>query len=165
MLLKKCVRTAVLSALSIIFLWMASVIPSGRLVLLTLTTLTMMLSIMVCGVRVSWVGYLCVGLMCFLFVAKRSYALFYLLFFGIFPFIKLFAEHCKHRTSEYLIKGLYAVILLVTLFFCAKLLLPQIALHHMAWIGIIGFFAFFVFDFILTSLLQVLHKLRNRMNL
>lgn len=165
MLLKKSVRTAVLSALSILFLWMASIIPSGRLVLLTLTTLTMMLSIMVCGVRVSGVGYICVGLMCFLFVAKRSYALFYLLFFGIFPFVKLFAEQRKSRLIEYLIKSLYAVILLVVMFFCARLFLPQIALHHLAFLGIIAFFGFFVFDYILTSLLQILHKLRNRINL
>ena len=163
MLLKETVRTAVLSSLCVIFLWIASILPTGRLVLLTLSTLTTMFCIMTCGTKKAGVGYLCTGLLCLFLLPKSWYGLFYIFFFGSYPFIKLFTEHYRSRSAEYGLKMLYALFLVVCAYFAIQKFMPYLPVK--LWYYIIGFVAFFLFDLVCTQLLFFLHKLRHRMKL
>ena len=149
--LNRFVRAAIFAALSVIFVYLACVLPTGRLTLLVLSSLLMMLSLMTCGIKSSFCGFAAAGILMLFLVPHRIYAVSYLAFFGLYPFIKLFCEQLKHRFWEYGIKVLYALILLfgayftIHLFFFAHMLL--------AWFSKIGIYPIYILVFLLYDLL------------
>ena len=99
---------AMLAALSVAVLYIASVSPTGRLGIVAASSLLGIAAVIEATVKGGCAVYVVTALLGFLIVPEKSAPLLYTLFFGYYPIIKSIAENRKSRALEWLIKLLSA---------------------------------------------------------
>ena len=82
----------VLLAVSVTLVLLASVIPTGKLALLSLASFTVAIVVMESGPGTAWIYYLASSLLLFILVANKAVLLVYILFFGFYGIVKYYAE-------------------------------------------------------------------------
>lgn len=154
--------TGVLSALALVFLYMAGLIPSGWF------GVTAVAGIVV-GVAVSSSGYLC-GMLCYLvtgilgilLVPGKQVPILFLLLFGLYPLLKVRIEKIKHRVIEYMLKLCFFNVVFLVLFFLIYGLLfqgnPTEAMWNLPYpiIAIAGSGIFLLYDLAFTKVMAIL---------
>lgn len=148
--------TAVLTALSLIFLYASTLLPTGRMGVVAVAGLFPAAAVVSGGLGA---GALCYGgsaLLALLLLADKGNALLFLLFFGLYPLVKALVERLRRLPLEFLCKlaffngaltlfwfGLRAV-------FLAALPLPIKA----GWlVYLAGNLVFLIYDFGLSKLI------------
>ncbi len=128
--------TAMLAALSLLFLYGASVIPSGQLGLVAAAGLFPAAALVSGGVSAAWLCYAATGLLALILVPDKTSAVLYLLFFGLYPILKHFIERLKKLPAEWLCKmALCNAILVLFWMLLRALLLAQLpAAFAQLWI-------------------------------
>lgn len=152
-----------LSAVALVFLLAAGVIPAGW------TGVTAVAGLVV-GVAISAAGYLS-GLFCYLvsgvlalmLVPGKHVALLYLCLFGIYPLLKNKLEHLKSRALEYLLKLIFFNLVLALLYSLAYTLLFQPleaaadpALLRLPVLMLVGSVIFLLYDFAFSKVMALL---------
>jgi hypothetical protein len=116
--------TAVLGALSLIFLYLASVLPTGRLGLVAVAGLFPAAAVVSSGLAAGALCYAGTGLLGLLLVADKGAALLYLLFFGLYPLVKYEIERLKKLPLELVCKlAFFNLVLLLFWFLLRNVLL------------------------------------------
>lgn len=101
---RRVALTAMLAGLSLIFLYAASALPTGRLGLTAVAGLFPAAAVVAFGLPA---GFLCYGgtaILALLLAADKGLALLYLLFFGLYPMVKGAAEKIGRLWAELAIK-------------------------------------------------------------
>jgi len=101
---RKITITAVFTALSVVFMYIASLLPSGQLGFLAAAAMFGVAAAIECGLGSSAAVYIGASLLGLLIIPVKSVALIYILFFGYYPVLKALAEKAKSRIVEWLIK-------------------------------------------------------------
>lgn len=99
--------SAVLGALSLVLLYGATLVPSGRIGLTAAAGLLPAAAVISFGLSA---GFLCYGgtaLLAFFLLTDKNIALLYLLFFGLYPMIKGLAEQTGKQVLEWAIKFIF----------------------------------------------------------
>lgn len=114
---RKVALSAVLTAISLVTLYFAALIPSGRLGMTAAAGLFPAAAVVSCGLTA---GFLCYGgtaILAFLLLTDKGLALLYLVFFGLYPMVKGLIERLRRLPLEFLLKLLFfnAVFTLVLL--------------------------------------------------
>lgn len=142
---RKLAISSILTALSIISLWLSSVLFTGRLALLGLCACFSSLVFSSCGKKYGLLHYFAVTLLAFLFVPKNAQFFSYVLFLGYYPFLRLKVKPLFIRAI------IFTVIFALSFIFLKNILLPgfTIAIYQYI-IGLIGgIIVFFIFDYAL----------------
>ena len=114
---KKLTVSAILTALSIVLLYLASVFPVLSLSLIAVAGLLPAVAVIECGLPFAGGMYAASCILALLLVPDKSCAILYAVLFGNYPFVKYFAERVKARMLSWIIKLAVANGLLAILFF------------------------------------------------
>lgn len=163
MLLGKSERLAyggVLSALALMFMYLACIVPSGKLALFALSSFCMGVCIAKTGVKYSLAAYFAVSLLSFFILPQKLYAVGFAAFLGLYPFVKLWCEKQKNRKLEWILKILCANIIFAVIYFAATALF-SITENAPVYILLLMFNAFFViYDIVFSVFVTKIMSIR-----
>lgn len=114
----KVTLSAVLAALSLIFLQIACMAPAGRVGLVALAGLFPAAAVVSLGFSAGFLCYLGTGILSLLLLPDKGMALLYLLFFGLYPMLKGRIEQLRILPVELILK----LLLFNAVLFCFLLL-------------------------------------------
>lgn len=150
--------TAMLTALSLILLYVSAFLPTGRMGVVAAAGLLPAAAVVSGGLSAGALCWAGTGLLGLLLLPDKGNALLYLLFFGIYPLVKCLVERLRKLPLEILLKlvffnavfsvfwfGLRAV-------FLSALPLPELA-HWLVYL--LGNIVFLVYDFGFSKLIDV----------
>ena len=142
--------SAVLTAVSLVFLYIATLAPSGRLGLTAAAGLFPAAAVVSCGLPA---GFLCYGgtaILALFLLSDKGLALLYLFFFGLYPMIQGIIERVRRLPLEVIFKLLFfnAVLSLVLMGFSGLLfsLIPWEDLP-LGLLYVAGNVVFLIYDF------------------
>ena len=148
---RRTALSAVLAALSLLLLWLACLVPSGRLGMVALAGLVPAAAVVSAGLISGFLCYGTCGLLGLLLVPDKGAAALYLLFFGLYPMLKSAIERLGRYPLEWALKLLFFNSVLSIFWFSLRTLflpfLPE-ALAGRSWpLYPVGNVAFLTYDF------------------
>ena len=120
-MVKRVTFSAIGMALTVIFLYAASILSTGRLAVLALSSLLCGVCICQYGIRYGMAVYIGSSLLSLLLIPNRMFTMVYVLFIGYYPLIKLLIERLKKLWLEWLLKVLFFNLILVLLYWVFKI--------------------------------------------
>jgi len=105
-MVKKLSVASLLTALSVVSLFVASVWPV-RIAMTALASVLTAVIVMECNHKYAWLSYLAVSIIAFLMIPKKSVVYVYIAFLGYYPIIKLYIERLDRLLHEWIIKILF----------------------------------------------------------
>ena len=132
--------SAVLGALSLLFLWAASAIPSGKVAMTALAGILPAEAVISAGLGAGFLTWAAVSILGFLLVPDKLLVLLYGILFGLYPMIKSLIEGRKFpKLAEVLLKLAFCnLALTVTIFTMGSALLGMMPQALQAWWAIYG---------------------------
>lgn len=146
----------VLTALSLIFLYLASVLPTGRLGVVALAGLLPAGAVVSAGLPAGAFCYAATGILGLLLSPDKGNALLYLVFFGLYPLAKCLIERSRRLPLEILLKLAFFNVSLTICWFSlrAALLSGLPGLFQQLWaLYLLGNAVFLIYDFGFTKLI------------
>lgn len=153
-------KGGIFAALSLILLYLSSVIPTNRLSMLTIASCIIPLSIMLTGVKNTVVVYGSVSLLSLFIIPSKLISISYILIFGSYGFVKYFIEKLRNIPLEIVLKLLYFNVTSAIIIFLYKLVLlkiPGININIYLLIIIVEI-CFVVYDYALTAFISYAKK-------
>lgn len=95
---------AILTALSLIFLYLSCLVPTGKVGLVALAGLFPAAAVVSFGFSAGFLCYAGTGILALLLLADKGMAMLYLLFFGLYPMIKGRIEQLRCLPAEVILK-------------------------------------------------------------
>ncbi len=149
------------TALAVMFTVLGSIIPGAEMTCYAVAGLFSGIVIMEVGLRGGILVYVAVLLLSFIFVPNKLAILPYGMFFGIYAFIKFFAEKLKKSLTQICAKAFFFVAeSIIIIYFFKELFLGNSKIYDFPiWaIVLIVVIAFFVYDYIFTLAVNLYRK-------
>lgn len=153
---RKITLSAVFTALTVVFLYFANIIPTARLAFAAVSSLFAVATVIEAGLLSAVFVFIGSSIIGALLLPEKTAVLIFVLFFGYYPVIKSIAEKLRTSVLKWLVKLLvfeaaFSVIwfLFKSLIFDAAYLETNIILVYLA-----GSIAFVLFDIGLTRLIS-----------
>ena len=152
-------RTAlggVLAALSLLLLYLATLMPSGRIGMVAVAGLVPAAGVVSGGLAAGFLCYGAAGLLGLLLLPDKGCALLYAIFFGLYPMVKSAIERVRKLPLELLLKlAFFNAVLSILLFGFSSLLFPFLPefLHSPLPIFLVGNVVFLLYDFGFSKLI------------
>ena len=156
---KSASRTAlggVLAALSLLLLYLATLLPSGRIGMVAVAGLVPAAGVVSGGLAAGFLCYGAAGLLGLLLLPDKGCALLYAIFFGLYPMVKSAVERLRKLPLELLLKlAFFNAVLAILLFGFSSLLFPMLPefLHSPLPIFLVGNVVFLLYDFGFSKLI------------
>ncbi len=96
--------TAVLAALSLVFLYVSCMVPTGRMGVVAVAGLLPAAAVVSAGPAAGALCYAGTGLLALILLPDKGNALLYLLFFGVYPLVKYAVERLRRLPLELVLK-------------------------------------------------------------
>ena len=93
--------TGVLTALSLVFLWISAISPAGRLGIVAIAGVFPAGAVVSAGLGAGFFCYGATGILGLILLPAKGSALLYLLFFGLWPMVKSLLERLRSRAAEW----------------------------------------------------------------
>ena len=148
----------VLAALSLLLLYLATMLPSGRIGMVAVAGLVPAVGVISGGLATGFLSYGAAGLLGLLLLPDKGSALLYVLFFGLYPMIKYLIERLRKLPLELVLKLVFFnLILIVFLFGFSALLFPMLPqiMHTPLLLFGIGNVVFLIYDYGFSKLITV----------
>jgi len=146
----KVTLSAALTALSLVFLYLSSFAPTGKVGLVALAGLFPAAAVVSFGFSAGFLSYLGTGILALILLADKGMALLYIVFFGLYPMIKGKIEQLRFLPAELAVKFVVCnLILTVVLLFFGTVFFRAVPLakYSKAVIYLICNVAFFAYDY------------------
>ncbi len=146
-------------SLSIVTLYFESILPTGKLTLLALSSFYVSFVVLESGIKAGLMFYIASALLSFVLIPSKMDILLYIFFFGCYPLVKYYAETIGKRPLELALKIVFFNIMLALGFFFAKeLLFAQLKLDTFKY-PMIVFFAvaqvvFILYDYAFSTVIR-----------
>ena len=153
-------KGGIFAALSLILLYLSSVIPTNRLSILGIASCIIPLSIMVTGAKNTFVVYGAVSLLSLFLIPSKLIGVSYILIFGSYGFVKYYVEKLRNIPIEIALKLLYFNITSAIIAFIYKMLFlkfPNININIYLLVIIVEL-AFVIYDYALTTFISYANK-------
>jgi len=155
-------ENGLLVALTVVLLYVASIIPISKLSILTVASCLIPISIIRTSIKNTILVYIAASVLSF-FLVPINIALYYTLLFGTYGIIKYFIEKSKNIPLELLLKLIAFNILLAIIYFITKSFLLVISPDLPLWILWLGSqIIFLVYDYALTLAISFFLKRFNK---
>jgi len=152
---KRIARLALLTALGVVLLYFAALLPSAKLATTAIAGFLTAAALMMYGYGWSAGVYAVTSLLAFLLLPAKECAIYYAAFFGYYPIAKSLFERCKRRYLSWTFKGLlYTAVFIAWWFFAASVLMAQETSigWYLAWPAGAAFFI--VYDICLSKMIH-----------
>lgn len=168
----KVTISGVLSALSLVFMMMTSLMPLGTFAFPCLAGIVLMVVVIEAGHKWAWGAYVCVSLLSLFLAGDKEAVVYYIMFFGYYPILKGVIEgKIKNKLLQYFLKFSIFNAAVISAFFIAAFLLAvpmeeyTIAGMYVPWVFLLaGNIFFFVYDKAATKLVTYyIIVLRNKL--
>jgi putative flippase GtrA len=169
---RKIAFGGILTALCVVLLYLAAYLPTGKLGIYALASVTIAIAVVELDIKLGAVVYAASAILIFLLTGNINTLLIFTLFFGGYPLIKYYIEKQRSSAMEMLLKfGAFNLLAILGLFIF-KLLLGVSPINigsFSGWmlIGLIiaGQVAFIIYDYILSRLIDYyFNKIRSSMH-
>ncbi|WP_139905244.1 hypothetical protein [Clostridium thermarum] len=100
-------RGGLLIALTVLLIYISSVSPTSKLTILTVASAMIPYSIMITGVKNSFIVYAATSILSFILTASKAEPVAYILLFGLYGFIKYYVESINKVLLEIILKLVY----------------------------------------------------------
>ena len=140
----------VLAALSLLLLYLGSMMPLGRLGMVAVAGLVPAAGVVSGGLAAGFLCYGAAGLLGLLLLPDKGCALLYLLFFGLYPMVKSLIERLRALPLELLLKLAFFNLMLAVLWFgFSAFLFPMLPefLRRALPVFVVGNAAFLLYDY------------------
>ncbi len=157
---KNIAFSGVCTALSVVLLYLASVLPSAKIAVCAVASAVVCLMMVKSGLKGALSVYFAVSLVSVMMLPDKTVSVAYLLLFGIYPVIKSFIERRNHIVAEWVLKIILFCVYFAIIYFGASFILPQLAdAEYSAWVLFIGVVAVLtVYDVALSLLVTELGR-------
>lgn len=169
---RKIAFGGILTALCVVLIYLATYIPTGKLGLYALASVTIAIAVIELDVKLGAVVYAASTILIFLLTGSLNTVLLFILFFGSYPLLKYYIEKQRSVVVEMLLKFGVFNLLAITGFFIFKLLLGISPINlgvFSLWMQIGILFAiqivFLIYDYILSRLIDYyINRIRSAMH-
>ena len=162
---RKIAFGGILTALCIVLVYLAAYLPTGKLGLYALASVTIAIAVIELDIKLGAVVFAASSILIFLLTASINAMLLFTLFFGSYPLLKYYIEKQRSAILEMLLKFGAFNLLAVLGFFVFKLLLGVSPINFSSFsiwmlIGILigGQILFLIYDYILSRLIDYYMK-------
>lgn len=158
-------KGGLLTALSVIFIYLSSIMPTNKLALLSAASFIIPISILNIGTKMTFVEYLAVSILGLFLIPSKGIALAYILFFGLYGFVKLYIEKIRKTPIELILKLIFFNIIIIIIAFLYTQLFAQIINlkqfeNYLIPAILLAQVAFIAYDYLVTLLIQYYLKLK-----
>lgn len=158
-------KGGIFTALTFILLYLTSILPTSKIALMTLSSAFIPFSIISLGYRNSILVYVSSSLLTFFFIDKKI-AITYILFLGLYGFIKSLIERLNKVYLENFFKILFFNSFLLIFYYLYKgLFLTSGEFNFpLLWIFISSQIIFLIYDYALTLIINFyMRKFKNKL--
>lgn len=153
----------ILSASILIILYLASILPTSRLLLLMICSIILAVIIIEVGIKAGWLSLGTTFLLALYFAQNKSIVTLYALFFGLYGILKAYIEGViKNLYIQYILKLLFFNCDLLILYYLATAFAGNIynnVFHYAWWIVYLFLLAAFIaYDYALTAFISYYYK-------
>lgn len=120
---RKIAFVGIFASLSIILLFVASTIPSGKIALLVLSALPTAILLITFDYKYARTNYIVTSILSIILIPNKSISLLYIFLFGNYGLVKYFIEIKSNLILEYICKAIYFNIVFISYYFFAKQLI------------------------------------------
>lgn len=148
----------VLTALSMVILYLAAITPTGQLGVVAIAGLMPAAAVVSANLPAGVFCYVATGILGLLLSPDKGGAMLYLLFFGLYPLVKCVIERLRKLPVEWLCKlAFFNVALTICWFFLRTVLLSGLpAFFEQVWVlYLVGNLVFAVYDFGFSKLIAL----------
>ena len=151
-----------LTALSIIFIYLSTILPYNKLLMLFLSALIIPIGLILTGTKNSLYIYIASSILSTVLLGMRGNILFYILFFGPYGIIKNLIEKTNNILIEIVLKLIYFNITFFLIYKLYELFIGNLINTNMSMKNLIIFVqpVFLLFDYFLTLYINKLKKYR-----
>jgi hypothetical protein len=153
-------RGGLFTALGVLFIYLSTIIPTSRLYVLGLASCIIPMSILMTNVKNTFIIYAATSLLSLLIVGFKGNVIAYILFFGLYGFIKFYVERLRNAPYEFILKLLFFNAALVIIYLLAQMFFQDLIKVNVAiYIAIFMVqFIFIVFDYALTLFIAYIDR-------
>lgn len=147
------------TALTVILIYLSSMLPTNKLAIIAVASCIIPLSIITTNIKNSFAVYLSVSILSLLLGLKGS-ALAYILFFGLYGFVKYYVEAKRKPVLEFAIKFLFFNCSMTLAYFLFKLFAFDIPIKKFPiYLIIIALqIIFIIYDYALTLMIGFINS-------
>lgn len=145
----------ILTALSLIFLYLASYAPSMKITMFFISGLLIGVSLIEKGIRTAWLVYGASSILSLLVLGNMTIFISYICFFGLYPLIKYYIEKRNGNTLQIVLKILFCNLSLAMVYLIWIKLLSQKIIFPISLILILIFIQpiFLFYDYVFTRVI------------
>lgn len=145
----------ILTALSIIVLYLASYAPSIKITMFFISGLLIAVGLVEKGIRTAWLVYAASSILSLLVVSNIAFILPYICFFGLYPLIKYYIEKNHKNKLQIIMKILFCNLSLSMVYLIWIKLLSQKIIFSISVIYVLILIqpAFLFYDYIFTRVI------------
>jgi hypothetical protein len=158
-------KGGMITALSIILLYFSSIMPTNKLSFMIVASFLIPLSIINLNFRTSLIMYCATSILSLFLVPLKGIVVLYIIFFGLYGFIKFLIEKIRNFPIEILLKLVYFNIVLVLLNLLYKQLFATMIdikylTTYLAISIILSQVLFIFYDYLVTLMIHRFSKLK-----
>lgn len=161
---KKISISGIMLAITVLCLFLATVLPTNRLSFYALSSFTVSVIIIEYGAKAGWAFYIASCLLSFVLVYEKLELIPYILFFGLYGIAKYYIEKLNNILLEYVLKyTFFNICIMLFVLFVREIILKGIEIKFPWWIfAIVLQIVFLIYDYVYTLFIQY-YKNRLRM--
>lgn len=147
---------AILGAVSLVFLYVASVVPTGNWGVVAVAGLLPAAAVISAGLKAGFLCWAGVSVLAFLLLPGKFCALLYCVLFGLYPMVKALIERIQRKALEYVLKLVFfnAAFTLIYHVMRAAVLDSLPSVMSVVWLlYLVGNVVFLVYDFGFSKLI------------
>lgn len=160
---KYIAESGIITALIVIILYMASILPISTLSILTAASCLIPISLIRTNIKYSIAIYLCSSILSF-FMLPLKISISYAVFFGLYGILKSYIERLHKMPIEILLKLIsFNILLFIAYFLCNNII--ELSTIHSSLLVILASaqIIFLIYDYALTLLISIyISKIHNR---
>lgn len=156
---RKLSFASILTALTIVCIYSSTILPTGRIALLALSSLCVLVTRIECGTRFALIQYISSSLIGLLLIPSKFQIILFVVLIGYYPIIKSHIEHIDNLLLEWIVKILYFNAMLILIYFGMKyFLLSYVSFgpifeyiwSHLVLVVLVAEIAFVIYDYLLS---------------
>lgn len=153
-------RGGILTALGVILLYLSTISPTSKIYILGVASCLIPLSVLITNIKNSFIVYFATGLISFLILGFKGSVLAYIIFFGLYGFIKYYIERLRNIPLEVILKLTYFNVSIAIIFYIYELFFTGLLKINLPIYQVIIMlqFVFIIFDYALTLFIAYVTK-------
>ena len=148
----------ILTALAVLFMYISSLIPAGKLALVFLASAVIGAGVNISGIKLGAAVYAASAVLSFFIVSEKNYAVLYVAVAGNYPLVKPLLERIRRISLRVAVKLIvFNLYMLLCAFIGVKLLSLSLDAYPFGILWLVMLMAFFVYDYAYSLFMQKIY--------